>query len=257
MAINFIRCKWTLSYQFLECLLVILCCCKRGVTNAIKKGGKVNYFHRPEDQKTCLHVAAEAGYLEVCQILIENGALVDAVAITNKETALGLAASYGHERVVKLLLDHKSNINWQNAYGNSPLHEAARHGYLAVATMLMERGANIELLNNKGSHALHLSCYGADKNECPSELTKILIKAGSDVNLADKRGVTPLLAACAAGREDLITMLLDSGANGKIVDGTGMDGLATAIFHKRKISKKLHKLISKDEREVPDSVFGV
>lgn len=63
------------------------------------------------------------------------------------------------------------------------------------------------------------------------------------------------MAAASAGREDVINVLLDSGANGKLVDNLGMDALATAMFHKQKLSTKLHSVLSKDGREAPDSVF--
>ena len=226
------------------------------MSTAIKKGGKVNYFHRPEDQKNSLHVAAEGGSLEVCKILLDNGAVVDALAITNKETALSLAASYGHTAIVQLLLDNGAQINVQNAYGNSPLHEAARHGFVKTSSILISHGASIRLKNNKGSVALHLACYGADKGDFPLELTNLLLKAGSDVNALDNRGCTALMAAASSGREDVINALLESGANGKLVDGAGMDALATSMFHKQSISLKLHKMLSKDGREAPNSVFG-
>jgi ankyrin repeat protein len=84
----------------------------------------------------------------------------------------------------------------------------------------------------------------------------LLLTSGSDVNALDNRGCTALMAAASSGREDVLNLLLDSGANGKIVDGTGMDALATAMFHEQEISTKLHKRLSKDGRETPDSVFG-
>jgi len=166
-----------------------------GVSNAIKKGGKVNYFHRPEDQKAPLHVAAEAGALEVCKLLLDNGAIVDALAITNKETALSLAASYGHIAVVQLLLDSGAQVNVQNAYGNSPLHEAARHGFAEITSVLISKGGSITMTNNKGSIALHLACYGADKQEFPLALVKVLLQAGSEVNCSDARGTTDRAAS--------------------------------------------------------------
>ena len=45
-----------------------------GVQSAIKAGGKVNYYHRPEAQQCALHVAAEAGSLEVCEVSITRPA---------------------------------------------------------------------------------------------------------------------------------------------------------------------------------------
>jgi hypothetical protein len=86
-----------------------------GVTNALAKGAKPNYFHHPEvvavclmlttskslfsevwtessingfisvqDNKNALHVAAEQGYLEIVEVLLRAGAIVDSVAITSQ-----------------------------------------------------------------------------------------------------------------------------------------------------------------------------
>ena len=75
-----------------------------GVLNAIKAGGKVNYYHRPEAQQCALHVAAEAGSLSVVEALLENGALVNILAATNKDMPLALAAAGGHDKIVEILL---------------------------------------------------------------------------------------------------------------------------------------------------------
>lgn len=48
-----------------------------GVREALSDGGKPNYFYRPEDSRNSLHVAAENGYAEVCEMLLTHGAVVD------------------------------------------------------------------------------------------------------------------------------------------------------------------------------------
>jgi len=67
-----------------------------------------------------------------------------------------------------------AQVNVQNAYGNSPLHEAARHGFVEITSVLISRGVFISMTNNKGSIALHLASYGADAREFPLELTRLL-----------------------------------------------------------------------------------
>lgn len=232
-----------------------------GVSSALTKGAKVNYYHKPEDQKTSLHVAAEMGSFDVCAALLEAGALVNSISITNKDSPLILASSYGHKNVVDLLLKNGAEISCQNAYGNSSLHEATRHGFLDVTKTLIDGGADIALLNNKGSTALHLICYGDDRKEYPLEIVKLLLQQSSScknemINLQCTRGFTPLLAACSVGRDDIIQCLLDNGANGKLVDSSGMDGLDIAVFHKKEkaIPASMHKLITK---EAPKSVFAM
>ena len=64
-------------------------------------------------------------------------------------------------------------------------------------------------------------------------LCRLLIGAGADVNARDARGATPFLVSCAAGRVDIIQLLLERGADPTLKDDTGMDAAKTAEFHKK------------------------
>jgi ankyrin repeat protein len=214
-----------------------------GVVNAIKAGGKVNYYHRPEAQQCALHVAAEAGSLAVVEALLENGALVNILAATNKDMPLALAAAGGHNKVVDLLLAKGADVHHQNAYGNTALMMAAKHHASGCVKALLAAGSNIHAKNNKGSTPLLLACYEEDLPkgmmggvQLPP-IFKQLVDAGADVNCVDKRGATPLLAACAGGIEELIVFLLDAGANPKVKEEGGLGPVAMAEFHKKKLRK--------------------
>lgn len=197
----------------------------------IKKGGKPNYFYRPEEQKNSLHVAAENGFLEVVQTLLNHGAVVDCRAGSNQATALILAATNTSVEVVKCLLDAGAHVEVENGYGNTALHEACREGRVGIVKLLLEHKANARSINHKGSSPLHMFCYGDSQISHPIEIAQLLIDAGSDVNLADKRGATPLLVACASGREDMVELLMKNGADPKHKDMQGMDAAAVAKFY--------------------------
>ena len=74
------------------------------------------------------------------------------------------------------------------------------------------------------------SCYGK------KTVVHLLIKAGADVNKADKRGHTPLQSATSFGRNDIAEMLLDYGADQNLADEYGLTAL--------------HKAASDDNREL-------
>ena len=51
-------------------------------------------------------------------------------------TALHLAAMYGHDNVVEMLLEAKADLSTQDKWGRTVLHMAAENGYDKVVKML-------------------------------------------------------------------------------------------------------------------------
>jgi ankyrin repeat protein len=78
---------------------------------AFQQGGKPNFFYHPEDQKNALHVAAEKGYADIVQLLLENGAVVNAITGKDHATPLILAARLDSPVVVETLARAGGNVN--------------------------------------------------------------------------------------------------------------------------------------------------
>jgi uncharacterized protein len=99
--------------------------------------------------ETPLMMAALRGRLEWVGRLIERGAQV------NREgwTPLHYAASGPEHRVVGLLLDRGAGIDAPSPNRSTPLMMAARYGDEASVQLLIARGADSRLRNEKGLNA--------------------------------------------------------------------------------------------------------
>jgi ankyrin repeat protein len=69
------------------------------------------------------------------RLLLEHRADVNAPDQSG-ETALHLAARGGHEAVVRLLLEYRADVNAPDQSGGTALHLAARGGHEAVVRLL-------------------------------------------------------------------------------------------------------------------------
>ena len=84
------------------------------------------------------------------QAAIANGAAVDSVGSAGL-TVLYEAASSGQEEVVKCLLYGQANVNFQCPRTKySPLHAASQQGHMSVVTILLQAGANRGVTNKRG-----------------------------------------------------------------------------------------------------------
>ena len=99
----------------------------------------------------------------------------------------------------------------------------------AVMQALVNAGAQVDAADSEGHTAL-LRATAQGNVEC----VKVLLKAGSDTEIAAKKygpdldDITTLIAASYFGRREVISLLLTAGADAKAVDSNGMTPLAYA-----------------------------
>ena len=194
-------------------------------------GGNPGYVNTNEDQKTSIHVAAEAGNRDAVQALLMLGAVVDSLEGVSFCTALHLASSNAHSDTAKVLLHNGASVNAANAYGNTPLHLVCGSSSIEtieLVILLLSHGADPCKRNKKGSTALHFLCLNTD---APSSLLQSIVQAGADIDAVDSRGMTPLLSCCTSGRGDFLAALIHLGATVLVKDGEGRDAKNIAAFH--------------------------
>ncbi|RYP39083.1 hypothetical protein DL767_002346 [Monosporascus sp. MG133] len=129
------------------------------------------------------------------------------------QSPLHLAAQKGHDRIVRVLLQHESDCNERDGDGLTPLFHAIIGGHEDVVTSLVEHeGTQIDGADGQGHTALHLAVL--HRREA---LLKVLLKhcEGNQalINSYDSAGRTPLHTAVDTGFEAGVRVLLEHGAN--------------------------------------------
>nr|XP_033338849.1 ankyrin repeat domain-containing protein 39 [Megalopta genalis]XP_033338850.1 ankyrin repeat domain-containing protein 39 [Megalopta genalis] len=110
---------------------------------------------------TALHYAARNGHYEVCKMLLENGAAVNAQTPCGHAAALHRAAMQGHIDIVKLLLKFGANANLKDIDGYTALHKALAAGSVSVSKFLIMYTDLTLMTNNQ------LSVEQLAKEKCP------------------------------------------------------------------------------------------
>ncbi|GIY83974.1 ankyrin-3 [Caerostris darwini] len=82
---------------------------------------------------TLLHLLAAVGSLEMTKYFVENGADIHAKDST--------AAQTGKSNVCELLIERSADVNAVSIYGSTPLHLAAGKGFKDIVGMLLHNGA--------------------------------------------------------------------------------------------------------------------
>jgi uncharacterized protein len=157
---------------------------------------------------------------------IRNGCLPAKLA----SNLLIWAATYGHNEVLRTLLDLKVSVNNHGYHDLMALHHAARSGYKPVLRALLAAGANVNLQTKYGETALHLACFSNNSN---AALVSILLAAGANVNLKTESGKTALHLACFSNNSNaaLVSILLAAGANVNLQTESGDTALLACIYN--------------------------
>jgi len=91
-----------------------------------------------------------------------------------------------------------------------------------IAKVLIENGADLNQQTNQGMTAL---MYAVGFDDC-DEIVKLLLDNGADLNMRDNNGKTALMYAASAGKVNRIKLLLEKGADPDLMDNCGDSALS-------------------------------
>ncbi|KAK7213864.1 hypothetical protein V2G26_021042 [Clonostachys chloroleuca] len=154
-----------------------------------------------------LQAAAQGGYKEVVQLLLDRGADVN-VSGGFFGNALQAAARGGYSSIVDLLLVRGADINAPCGFYGSALQAAARGGHMISVEDLVDEGADVN-----ASWGFYGTPLQAAARVGHKKIVQLLISKGADINAQGGVYGTALQAAVAGGYEDIAILLLEKGAN--------------------------------------------
>lgn len=125
----------------------------------------------------------EQTYIKYFDKLIKLGADVNTRAsvsdINCGRTVLHAAANKGFYEVVNYLIDNGANVNIKDNSGYTALHLAISKNSIECAEILLKNNANVHAIDNKEGYSPILYCCVERDNE---EMIDLLLKFGADIN---------------------------------------------------------------------------
>ncbi|XP_055506520.1 protein phosphatase 1 regulatory subunit 12A isoform X3 [Leucoraja erinacea] len=253
---------------------VFLAACSSGdaaeVTRLLERGSDINYAN--VDGLTALHQACIDDNLDMVKFLVEHSANINQPD-NEGWIPLHAAASCGYTDIALYLISRGANVAAVNSEGETPLDIAEEE---AMEELLQEeisrQGVDIEAARKEeerimlrdarqwlnsgqindsrhpksGGTALHVA---AAKGY--SEVLKLLIQAGYDVNIKDYDGWTPLHAAAHWGKEETCRILVESFCDMEMINKVGQTAFDVAdedvLGYLEELQKKQNLLISEKQ----------
>lgn len=118
---------------------------------------------------------------------------------------------------VVLLINKGVDVNFRDIAGFTPLIIAARKNYLQIVEALLKAGARPDIADDYGQTPL---MFTRDAG-----VIALLIRYKANVNIQDKRGMTPLMHMIVLNEPEAIKLLLAAGAQVAIKDKSGKSSL--------------------------------
>lgn len=176
--------------------------------------------------------AVQSSDLEEVRKLVKKGADINYIDTWNN-CAIFTAAWEANIEALDIYHSLGATLDLES---NNPLCNAAFNGKVESVKWFIEKGANANFsFSDTGENALHYTICKTSEIAERTEIVKLLVKAGIDVNKKTKSGVstlcfmrdayckaeTPLHRAAAYGNLEIVQMLIKAGADTTSKDANG------------------------------------
>jgi len=178
---------------------------------------------------TPLYAASCKGHIELVKLLLK----VDVIDVNKADnygwTPLMTATFNDQINIIKLLLEVDDIEVNKAIYDNriTPLYYASSNSNTEIVKLLLNAGANVNQASDEGVTSL---CIASDQGH--TEVVKLLLKANNiKVNKANNNNATPLLAAAFKGYVDIVQSLINAQADVNLADTYGWTPLCAASYN--------------------------
>ena len=170
------------------------------------------YYHKPQIIQVMLkylknitiHEACAAGLTQQVQFMVEQKPEVINELSSHGFYPLGIAAHFGKEDIVRILLRNHANPNSssQNGFQVFPLHAALGNQQDIIAKMLIEAGAEVNVVQSSRITPLHIAAqYGN------IDMIIILLENGANIAIQTDQGQTASDLAADRGFKEIAEIL--------------------------------------------------
>ena len=177
------------------------------IRRLIAAGAKVDT--RDQRGRTALLLATHRNHVEAARALIAAGADVNAKDDMSDSPFL-YAGAEGRLEILEMTLAG-ADLKSTNRYGGTALIPACHHGHVEVVRALLKTPIDINHVNKLGWTALLEAVILGDGGAVHTEIVRLLVEAGADVDLPDREG-TPLAHARRRGFSAIARILRAAGA---------------------------------------------
>lgn len=127
--------------------------------------------------------------------------------VSKSSAVLAIAAKSNFKRIVKLLVDACVDINWQDTAGETALHIAARFGHDECARILIEGSDEQKADLNSTETTFNWTPLHIAAVDGHLSVVKLLVEAGADVDKLDSSGWTAMEHAALRGHMPIARLL--------------------------------------------------
>ncbi|XP_059180062.1 ankyrin repeat and SOCS box protein 3 [Centropristis striata] len=191
----------------------------------VSEGAEVNRTHTASCW-SCLHQAVYKGYKEIVQILV-NVCNLEALD-DHKITPLFVAAQYGRQECLEILVNAGANVNTQAADLATPLLISSQEGHQACVDFLLERGADPNLCCSHDWFQLPIHAAAASGH---IGVLRRLIAATDRVCDGGDGLVSPLYVAIENQQSSSVELLLEEGYSPDAQDCSKILGITTPLTY--------------------------